>query len=62
MSRSLTGIWSDTGYTFDYMMNSYVGTELKKRGYAYQLMLRYDPYKKHLRYADEDDYFIEVNL
>lgn len=50
------------GYTFDYMMNSYVGTELKKRGYAYQLMLRYDPYKKHLRYADEDDYFIEVNL
>lgn len=49
------------GYTYDYMMNSYVGSELKKRGFAYQLMLRYDPYKKQLRYADEDDYFIEVN-
>lgn len=49
------------GYTYDYMMNSYVGEELEKRGYGYQLMLRYDPYKKQLRYADEDDYFIEVN-
>ncbi len=49
------------GYTYDYMLNSYVGEELEKRGYGYQLMLRYDPYKKQLRYAEEDDYFIEVN-
>ena len=48
------------GYTYDYMMNSYVGAELKKQGYAYQIMLRYDPYKKKLLYSDEDDYFIEI--
>ena len=48
------------GYTYDYMMNSYVGAELKKMGYAYQLLLRYDPYRKQLRYADEDG-FVEIN-
>ena len=48
------------GYTYDYMMNSYVGAELKKKGYAYQLLLRYDPYKKQLRYAEEDDCFVEI--
>jgi len=48
------------GYTYDYMMNSYIGKELEKQGYAYQIMLRYDPYKKQLRYADEDDYFIVI--
>ena len=49
------------GYTYDYMLNSYVGGELNKMGYIYQIMLRYDPYKKQLRYADEDDGFIEIN-
>ena len=49
------------GYTYDYMMNSYVGDELKKKGYSYQVMLRYDPYKKQLRYADEDDWFVVIN-
>lgn len=48
------------GYTYDYMMNSYVGAELKKKGYVYQIMLRYDPYKKQLRYTEEDDCFIEI--
>ena len=48
------------GYTYDYMLNSYVGNELKKKGYAYQLLLRYDPYKKQLRYAADDDRFIEI--
>lgn len=48
------------GYTYDYMMNRYIGSELKKQGYAYQIMLRYDPYKKQLLYSDEDDYFIEI--
>ena len=49
------------GYTYDYMMNRYVSSELQKRNYQYQMLLRYDPYKKQLRYAEEDDYFIEVN-
>ena len=49
------------GYTYDYMMNSYVGSALKKRGYQYQIMLRYDPYTKQLRYAEEDDRFVEIN-
>lgn len=49
------------GYTYDYMMNSYVGSELKKKGYSYQMLLRYDPYKKQLRYADEDEGFVEIN-
>ena len=48
------------GYTYDYMMNSYVGEELKKRDYLYQILLRYDPYKKQLRYAEEDDGFVEI--
>ena len=48
------------GYTYDYMMNSYVGAELKERGYAYQIMLRYDPYKKQLRFTEEDDCFVEI--
>ena len=48
------------GYTYDYMMNSYVGAELKKKGYNYQLLLRYDPYEKQLRYAGEDDGFAEI--
>lgn len=49
------------GYTYDYMMNSYVGKELQKMNYGYQIMLRYDPYKKQLRYAEEDDGFVEIN-
>ena len=48
------------GYTYDYMMNSYVGTELGKKGYAYQLLLRYDPYKKLLRYAEDGDGFVTI--
>lgn len=49
------------GYTYDYIMNSYVGTELKKKGYNYQLLLRYDPYKKQLRYAEDGDGFVIVD-
>jgi len=41
-------------------MNSYVGAELKKRNYDYQLLLRYDPYKQKLRYAEDEDRFIEI--
>lgn len=48
------------GYTYDYMLNAYVEAELNKKGYFYQIMLRYDPYKKQLRYADEDDGFVEI--
>lgn len=48
------------GYTYDYMMNSYVKTELEKRNYLYQMLLRYDPYKKQLRYAEEDDGFVGI--
>lgn len=48
------------GYTYDYMMNDFVGTELKKQNYLYQIMLRYDPYKKQLRYAEEGDCFVGV--
>ena len=49
------------GYTYDYMMNGYIGAELKKRGYFYQMLLRYDPYKKQLRYSEEDDGFVEID-
>ena len=50
------------GYTYDYMMNSFVGKELKSRNLDYwnQSLLRYDPYKRQLRYAAEDDCFIEI--
>lgn len=49
------------GYTYDYMMNRYVGSELMKRGYSYQLLMRYDPYKKQLRYAEDGDGFVEID-
>lgn len=48
------------GYTYDYMMNSYVGENLKKMNYGYQTLLRYDPYKKQLQYREEDDGFLEI--
>ena len=50
------------GYTYDYMMNSYVSAELKKQNMDYweRYMLRYDPYEKQLRYADDYDYFMEL--
>lgn len=50
------------GYTYDYMMNSYVGTEMKRQNLDYwnRYLLRYDPYKRQLRYAEEGDGFIEL--
>lgn len=48
------------GYTYDYMMNSYVWKEFKKRNYTYQILLRYDPYKKQMRFAEDDDMFLEI--
>ena len=48
------------GYTYDYMMNSYIGEEMEKMNYSYQTLLRYDPYKKKLLYEAEDDGFIEI--
>ena len=48
------------GYTYDYMMNNYVGKEMKNLNYYYNVLLRYDPYKKQLRYAEDGDGFIEV--
>lgn len=51
------------GYTYDYMMNDFVSTEMKKQNLDYwnQNMLRYDPYKKQLRYASDGDGFVEIN-
>ena len=50
------------GYTYDYMMNDYVGVEMKKKNLDYwnRFLLRYDPYKKQLQYAEEGDGFLEV--
>ncbi len=50
------------GYTYDYMMNSYVGAELKKKNLDYwdRFPLRYDPYKKQLQYAVEGEGLLEV--
>lgn len=47
-------------YTFDYMMNSYVGDELRKKNYYQQLLIGYDPYRKQLRYAADNEGFVEV--
>lgn len=51
------------GYTYDYMLNSYVDAELRKQYIDYwdRNMFRYDPYKKQLRYAENEDYFIELS-
>ena len=50
------------GYTYDYMMNDFVVTELKKQDLDYWdlFKLRYDPYKKELRYAEDGDGFVEI--
>ena len=47
-------------YTYDYMMNSYVKAELMKENRYQNYLLRFDPYKKQLRYALEDE-FIELS-
>ena len=51
------------GYTYDYMMNDYVGAGMKKRNIDYwnRFLLRYDPYKKQLQYAEEGDGFVVVD-
>ena len=49
------------GYTYDYMMNSYVGAKTNNVNYYYNVMLRYNPYKKRLFYAEEGDMFIEID-
>lgn len=50
-------------YTYDYMMNRYVGAEMKRQqlGYWNRHMLRYDPFQKQLRYAEEGEGFVEIN-
>ena len=50
------------GYTYDYMLNHYVGAEMQKRNLDFwsHNMLRYDPYRKQLRYAEEGDGFVEI--
>lgn len=49
------------GYTYDYMMNDYVNAELQKRHAWYQVLLRYDPYKKTFYFAEENDGFIQMD-
>lgn len=51
------------GYTYDYMMNDFVGTEMKKRNLDYwnRYLLRYDPFKKQLQYAVDGDGFVEID-
>ena len=49
------------GYTYDYMMNSYVGAKTNNVNYYYNVMLRYNPYKKRLFYAEDGDMFIEID-
>ena len=46
------------GYTYDYMMNHYVGEEMRRQYLDYwnQDRLRYDPFKKQLRYEDDIEY------
>jgi len=50
------------GYTYDYMMNNYIDAEMRKKNLDYRDrdLLRYDPYKKELRYAEDDDRFVEI--
>ena len=50
------------GYTYDYMMNDFVDTELKKQNLNYwdRFKLRYDPYRKELRYSVDGDGFMEI--
>ena len=51
------------GYTYDYMMNKYVDAGMRKKNLDYldRDLLRYDPYKKELRYAEDDDRFVEID-
>ena len=44
------------GYTFDYFMNEYVRTEMKKKGVEYsdEIYMRYDPYEMYIYYTRKD--------
>ncbi len=48
------------GYTYDYMMNKYVGEQLKQQNHELSRFLRYDPYSKQVIYSEKDDRFIEL--
>lgn len=44
------------GYSFDYFMNQYVRTEMKKNGeeYSDDIHMRYDPYEMYIYYTRKD--------
>ena len=44
------------GYSFDYFMNEYVKTEMKKKGLEYSddIYMRYDPYEMYIYYTGRD--------
>ena len=44
------------GYSFDYFMNEYVRTEMKKKDMEYSddIYMRYDPYEMYIYYTRKD--------
>ena len=44
-------------------MNKFVDAGMRKKNLDYldRDLLRYDPYKKELRYAEDDDRFVEID-
>ncbi|MBR4390822.1 MAG: hypothetical protein IKT08_01795 [Bacteroidales bacterium] len=49
-------------FTYNYMMNRYVGGELKKKGDASRFKLRWDPYEESLYFLLEGEGFIELGI
>ncbi len=43
------------GYTYDYLMNKYVGEQLKQQNRELSRPMRYDPYHKQVIYSGEDE-------
>ena len=48
------------GYTYDYMINDYVTSRLNQHNISYRVRMRYDPYKKRVRIAEEGDGFVVI--
>lgn len=47
-------------FTYDYMMNRYIGEELKKKNEKARFQLRWDPNEKSLYFQQEGEGFIEL--
>lgn len=48
------------GFTYDYMMNRYIGESMKRKGNAARFKLKWDPNEEYFFFEEEGEGFVEV--